>query len=123
MKDCVSLEIAKQLKEAGWKLGKSNLHWYVYTGKDAEIQPNIAKVRVRSRLWKNYPAASIGELLEALPKEVERRHLCLGSPTGTRWWAMYDGIAPLDSLYITKHPNLADVLASLWMELKKEGIV
>lgn len=138
MKDCVSLEIAKKLKEAGWPQAiyqpinrfshRNNTHFYVPFSGDAEIWPLVRREDWKEALKDNsidgfIAAPTIAELLGALPKELKAkmtRRLMLISD-GNGWEARYQGnrIASPSA----DAPNPADALAMLWMALKEKNLV
>lgn len=117
MKDCVSLEIAKQLKGAGWKQDGS----FVYRNSQFGWSELLAGTGGNEE-W--CAAPTIGELLEALPKGVDL-HKERDDETRGEYSVGLDPYEQGDFSSADWHyaANPADALALLWMELKKKGIV
>lgn len=115
MKDCVSLEVAKKLKEAGWPqvTTRKSFYWFIY--KSGEVLDYCGPTWAIEGLIAHYLAPTIGELLEVLGL-VELKALNNGS---YRVWNHkndheHEG-------HVASNP--ADALAELWMALKEKGIV
>lgn len=134
MKDCVSLEIAKKLKEAGWKqLVEDGVQfWWLVPcdGRTPHVEPFRINEAIEEPVADSIAAPTIGELLEALPVGIElykerddesRGDYCAQlDPDGPN--AVKEIMAErwADPCY---SPNPADALALLWMALKERGIL
>lgn len=124
MKDYVSLDIAKKLKEAGWKqiTTTKSFYWLVYKDGRNSLEylwPTWAVADLKEYFY----APTSGELLEALPVERENRRGLLaplilerGTVVGG-WFACYH-----DDIGVSSDEP-ADALALLLLELVKKGIV
>lgn len=120
MKDCVSLDTAKKLKEAGWsqdlKVGDwywaflpRSKRWELFVLGNDEDQPYCEYAK----------AITIGELLEALP--IELSLMKLKREFKVVW--MPRGGSDIDTIVKSSDDNPADALALLWMALKEKGLV
>lgn len=75
-KYCVSLEIAKKLKDAGWK--KETEFWWEHHFKEIDngqgVTELISKIELNSRSYVGefYPAPISGEILEELPATITK---------------------------------------------------
>lgn len=118
MKDCVSLETAKRLKEAGWPQDKlRQLYedeyrfwwWAVHDGKKFALMD-----RPRSDDDLCFAAPTIGNLLGSLPDRTELKRI---DNTGTEftWFALHDDLSEATG---ARSDSPADALAELWMKLK-----
>lgn len=127
MKDCVSLEIAKKLKEAGWAQelcahGTELFYVTTHADKDA-IWSREGIERWHGVVKEQTAAPTIGELLEALPLERRNFHNLRAPLTLERelvvggWFAGYH-----DDIGISSDTP-ADALAELWMALKEKGLI
>ncbi|MCK9433044.1 MAG: hypothetical protein M0R00_08810 [Candidatus Omnitrophica bacterium] len=144
-KYCVSLELAKQLKEAGWK--KETEFWWgklktnmcntiyayeiLHLNEDGNFVPldyiNISDNIVSKKDCKFYPAPLATEILELLPNIINpiddncRGHYLSISPSVSikGWQVCYGGYRA--KVFIDK--SLPNVLAKTWIYLKKEGLI
>lgn len=65
--------------------------------------------------------AGIGELLEALPREIyDGNPLILRPSLGGDYWLTYYGE---NDIYQQTEKNPADALASLWLALKEKNLI
>jgi len=130
MKDCVSLDIAKKLEEAGWKRDDRHWIWIVAFGKGSlqmarEWRDTLFDKRCFENLCEtanfkeHFAAPTIGELLEALPDWSTIKKMERGEPL--KQYLTYNNIE-LPGWNSTQD-NPADALALLWMKLKKKGII
>ena len=126
-KHCVSLGIARQLKEAGWEervefyyeenafqlalIPKSNArYWekdYVYPGQ-------------LNNKWNAYPAPIATELLEELPREVSIKQYPENDSVRYQVGHNADKIGLQTFKY---NNNLCDALAEMWLYLKEKGLL
>lgn len=102
-KHCVSLELAKQLKEAGWK--KETEFWWVINANGWRL----ASSRLDFVL-ENIPTPLSDEILEELPildivRKVEDSYT----------------IIHIDTDYITNDKSLPNALAKMWLYLNSEA--
>lgn len=140
MTDCVSLEIAKKLKEAGWKqeslylygdgiltLKEEPPHFKRYDGiRTPGCSCCSATEREDVREW--CAAPTIGSLLAALPKvHPSYAEFYLNLSPWCGWDADYRCFEPSGNTGEKGHTDdinhPADALAELWMALKERGIV
>lgn len=133
MKDYVSFEIAKKLKDAGWDFKEDSDHYWMYA--KSHFLPCRGKTpescKCSYELICNFESCdydggcnhdrehslattTIGELLEALPKT----RLELKTQPGENGWFAISNIGPF---FLEEAPNPADALALLWMALKEKG--
>lgn len=129
----VSLELSKQLKEAGYK--QEGLFWWVghkWTKKlggklyyeihyqdDIECQDHGQGLAV---------APTVAELGERLPQYIKNRGymLTIVKDDNNKWWIGYPnhkGIGVSDIKWKFEEVKLADALAKMWLYLKKEGLL
>lgn len=113
-KHVVSLEIAKQLKEAGWT--KETEFWWVIYDKDwflAHIDEGLTDTN------NQIPAPLATEILEELPKGKIR---ILNRYKHYEVYFEHDDKLPIDQQYIT-NMSLPEALANMWLYLKKEKLL
>lgn len=109
MTDCVSLETARELKEAGWpQLGC--YYYAVYESKKGGKVPEIVFDGPALTDFE-FAAPTIGELLEALP-------WCGLVKEGGKGYQATQGNFSISDW----SDNPADALALLWLELKKKNL-
>jgi len=125
-KHCVSLEIAKQLKESGWK--KETEFWYCEGSNYHENTKSwTAYIDIFSRkeLSKNYvdfkvlyPAPLATEILEELPREVSIKQYPENDSVRYQVGHNVDKMALQTFSYSN---NLCDALGEIWLYLRKEN--
>lgn len=128
----VSLDMAKLLKENGFRQDTS-LIW----AKPFDINNNFTgdELEVETNDWLRYQgmqhaifcaAPTTDELLEELPEEIET--IAKGSLTinklNNKYEVLYDdGLERLVCLMICTNESLSEALASMWLYLKREGLL
>lgn len=127
-KDCVSLEVAKKLKEAGWRINGFFV-WKI--GKATGVE----NLRISYEAGDNiehfdfFFAPTIGELLEALPnpRNITVANLKLYRCDDETWEAYFDDWSEGENVswknVIAKAPNAPDCLALLWLSLKEKNLI
>lgn len=124
---CVSLEIAKQLKEAGWK--KETEFWWVdltFSRGEWLLRNSFEASRFKEQT--KYPAPLATEILEELPCIIKIKQF-LGSMDGhlETYKKEYKGKIWYGVCYRSiKHCTdftLPNALAKMWIYLKKEGLL
>lgn len=117
----VSLELAKQLKEAGYP---NNTLWYwaveMYNGYETD-RWSLAPTEHLLEEHVKCPAPLTDEILAQLPHNIKivRLHDATNQAHKVGWF----------SVWLSKHPNspveknksLPDALAKMWLYLKKDG--
>lgn len=125
-KHCVSLEIAKKLKEAGWKketffilgkveYGKPKKSYFELISRDNDEQRPI--------ITEEYPAPLATEILEELPYTFEKYELLI-KPINFNQWGIYytdDDNKLKPCLYGTSELTLPNALAKMWLYLTSKG--
>ena len=140
-KHCVSLELAKEIKEAGWNK-KTEFRWYpeVLVENEVRIEDNIFEVSPlavggswyisndKREMLRLYYYAPLGtEIIEELPNIINpiddncRGHCLSISPSVSikGWQVCYEGYRA--KVFIDK--SLPNALAKTWIYLKKEGLL
>jgi len=135
---CVSLEIAQQLKEAGW--GKETEFWWTEGSKFGEHRIETKETLDKEfQLYKYsektdynylidgcrfYPAPLATEILEELPENIS-----IKNTRGGFWRLIYglplqvkEGIIEQNTK-IVDGKNFCDALAKMWLYLKKEKLL
>ena len=128
IKHCVSLELAKELKEAGWKKETEFYH-------DWKNDRIISKIKDIDIGWYKdcYSAPLATEILEELPKfidEDEEYNLHIEKVVNNDFIIRYeDGNAMTysgrngEEDYYSCGKSLSDALAKMWLYLKKENLL
>lgn len=112
----VSLEVAKKLKETGWK---NRTHFYFTDG--VLYSDHLGVVSKPDFV----PSASLvfaptpQELADELPTQFDTGLLHLTHAAPNRWHAWYGSDSHWAS-YFARGETLADALALLWIEVKSE---
>jgi hypothetical protein len=105
-KHCISLGLAKQLKEAGWK--KETEFWWCDAA-TTSIFTTPTHLHLMNCIANHYPAPLATEILEELP--IVCSIFC-------------DGIYTIDAEnYKTVDLSLPNALAKMWLYLKKENLL
>jgi hypothetical protein len=128
----VSLELAKKLKEAGYKQ-KGLWWWYEHKqrGKDDDfseclVLDNEPDYTMHPREdWNKYVAPTVAELGERLPEAVEiNNYICslMINPCKGGWAVYYSSYNGKEGYSITADTE-ADARAKMWLYLKKEGLL
>lgn len=127
----VSLETAKKLKETGF--GQKTLFCHIYSkrcGGEWEVMLSDAALHLGSAWdWDSRIAApTTDELLEALPIGSDKwtghyRHLALWPHAVNNWQCAY--VLPVGDGYFgwQESESPAEALASMWLLLKKDGLI
>lgn len=129
-KYCVSLELAKQLKESGW--AKETEFWYAIHKKIAEPYYSNCSHLVygESELypasdWNSFNAPLVTELLEELPDIISTKDNCWGleiRKIKDNFRVEYYDFRIMEySQKMIESSSLPDALAEMWIWLKKEG--
>lgn len=122
-KRCVSLELAKELKEAGWTK-PVEFYWCDVSGQWKEQKPHFqfyekSTAEARQYNSKNketqYPAPLSDEILEELPSCEIRKNK--GGVIGEMYMVKS---YPIDWITDKSLPN---ILARFWLLLKKEKLI
>lgn len=131
----VSLEIAKALKDAGFRQDTA-FHWYGGGAYRTELCYGMLKVggiamEILDKDMFNYAAPTTDELLDELPKEVNRESMCyhlriaFGNDYGNN--VFYLGYEEDEEYYLdcplTENKSLSEALAQMYLWLKKEGLI
>lgn len=128
MKDCVSLDIAKKLQEAGWKQDDGTYYHY-YLRLDGQYSTESVHHLVLNRY--TIAAPTTGELLEALPTSItifgegsDEWGLNLYPRIDKRWGCSYqrEGFE-IETRYSQDASTPADALALLWLALKEKNLL
>jgi len=115
-KHCVSLEIAKQLKEVGWK--KETEFWWVYNKlrDEHKICYGLSDCcKNHSESWEYYPAPLATEILEELPLKIK---LCRYF-SKDEYRCVDDDIHRNANTQVDSNP--CNALALMWLYLRKEN--
>lgn len=121
----VSLELAKQLKEAGYK--QEGL-WF-YNSETMKLQLGFTcHTDKQGKMKWSIVAPTVAKLGEALPKNIgEYNFLEIGKDIDKKWWCVYRDISINDrnkSIKYLKRANAeANARAKMWLYLKKEGLL
>jgi hypothetical protein len=114
-KHTTSLDISRQLKEAGWKK-ETEFWWYVSSlGGKPNLVPK-SNLSVNKKLVKLYSAPLATEILEELPMGL---HIIKGI-------SYIDGkfqVFTIDEEQSEPDESLPNALAKMWLYLKKEGLL
>jgi len=138
-KHCVSLEIAKQLKEVGWK--KETEFWWVYNKlrDEHKICYGLSDCcKNHSESWEYYHAPLATEILEELPKKDDSDNLArwrfeIELTKGGMYYCRYDSIDGReipdnskeeneDKWVLINDKSLPNALAKMWLYLRKEKL-
>jgi hypothetical protein len=112
-KHCVSLELAKQLKEAGWK--KRVKSWWIKQS-NGKYQLWVGSYIVKDK----YPAPLATEILEELPREISIKQYPESDSVRYQVGHNTDKMG----LQTFRYSNsLCDALAEMWLYLRKEKII
>lgn len=107
---CVSLEMAKKLKKAGWQ-HETYFGWYHrFKPNDGEWDCFLDDTD-RSSNPANYPAPTASEIADVLPAYTE-----MGRITDDRWFA---DVQDRSQGLLVNAPTMADALAKLWLKLQE----
>ncbi len=125
MKDVTSLEVSRRLKEAGWKQDQG-AHYADWGDGKIELNPNTNPNS--NEYCERFAASTIGELLEALPKNIEGKYLVI---TWDDYGWMMGYKYPLHELKSDFYysiqgsvgQTIQDCLAQLWIALKEKNLV
>ena len=132
-KHCVSLELAKQIQEAGFK--KETEFWWTQH-KEQEQNPNYRDCAMvcdkgtlemyPSEFWNLYPAPLATEILEELPfrlREVDDDYwLWVTKLKHGGYEVRYRNSNHSRTLKIVQDDSLPNALAKMWLYLHKEPI-
>jgi hypothetical protein len=120
-KHVVSLELAKQLKEAGWKK-ETEFCWALCADMSStnfgtgEFRITTGGLSSETKV-EHYPAPLATELLEELPD--------MSFDTGRRedkWIIFFQDNSKLNKVNVVrKDKNLCDALTKMWLYLRKEN--
>ena len=114
----VSLELSKQLKEAGYE--QSGLWWWNIWG-DNVGRPFLSHSKgglVEDMTPYLFVAPTVAELGERLPEIVNYHKSCEGTKDFMLCYIDYR-----DFLHETRDENEANARAKMWLYLKKEGLL
>jgi hypothetical protein len=126
---CVSLELAKELKEAEWK--KETELWWEVSDTDCSL---ITKLKVRFwekdyiypgqplHKWNFYSAPLATEILEELPSEYESWITIIRTKPSNGYRLLHRDIEVKIGLNLDGD-NLPNALAKMWLYLKKEKLL
>jgi hypothetical protein len=119
-----SLEVSKELKEAGWKK-ETKCSWTDAYRVDGNF--DLVNISFLKCSGKNvYPALLSDEILEELPQGVykESSYYLVIHPTLTGWTVEYRyRIFTDEVLCCLEDKSLPDALAKMWLYLKKENLL
>ena len=116
-KHCVSLEIAKQLKEAGWE--KETEFWWCDFGVDGfKLLPRRMKPQPSMDRICSMEAPLATEILEELPREVSIKQYPENDSVRYQVGHNVDKMALQTFRYSN---NLCDALGEMWLYLRKEN--
>ena len=131
-KHCVSLEIAKQLKEAGWKeptihQWSDNYYGVLTFGKPAENFKGEYRI-VDSPVMLDdteYPAPFATEILEELPFIItdseNRSYLLTIERIEGNYWIRLIAMDNAQRYFGAVDKSFTNALAKMWLYLRKEG--
>jgi hypothetical protein len=123
-KHCVSLELAKQMKEAGFN--KETEFWWVHNKiRDTwEIKYGLSEcIKEHQESWEHYPAPLATEILEELPNELGNlKELTIHKLPEEKWRVNYWDDEKLKCIQ-KFDKSLPNALAKLWLYLRKEKII
>ena len=116
-----SLELSKQLKEAGYK--QEGEFWWAETSKGNLLcSRETTDIISTDDLESTYDAPLASELMERLPKELQIKKFedfyQITFPA-----IEMNRIAPNDEDALIQDENLCNALAKMWLYLKKEGLL
>ncbi len=116
-KYCVDLEIAKELKENGFK-SKTYFRYQIDTLGEVEIETNEFAVHDHVADIFNAPASE--EIIKELPKEIDNNTFQIHFFKSKKLWSVgyFDYYEPW--IYL-EDKKLSNCLALVWLYLKKEG--
>lgn len=141
MKDCVSLDLARKLRDAGWEQVNTHHAWVWdelpqggYAGVSDKTEPPEMAWMIQSPMCPDefksesvFAAPIISELLDALPHPHDRtghKNLKLYRADDETYEAYYSDIGGETwENCIASSPNPADALASLWLALREKKII
>ncbi|MGZ3593433.1 MAG: hypothetical protein ACXWOL_16300 [Ktedonobacteraceae bacterium] len=119
----ISLELAKQLKEAGYPQVTA-FYWVITLTQDYHLSwydgelPQVLKERNDC-----YSSPSAEEILDQLPEDIKHRGILIimKSEINKTWKVSYQDVASEEEDIIGFAENfLADAAAKMWLHLKKE---
>ena len=129
-KHCVSLELAKQLKEVGWE--KETEFWWIPDIKAGDLDntvfyridvfnsDSVAKINEKNYCPISAPLAT--EILEELPNCIEYKNY-FGNLIIRRWGTKYKISYETSKNYTYEEDvSLPNALAKMWFYLKKEEL-
>ena len=115
---CVSLELARELKNAGWE--KETEFWWIHNKiRDVwEIKYGLSEcIKEHQESWEYYPTPLATEILEELPGNIKKIHCLIITKMSRQWKVGYHGkIVILDKCL----PNAS---AKCWIYLVKNSII
>jgi hypothetical protein len=119
-KHCVSLEIAKKLKESRWS--KETKFWWILNKirETWEIKYGLSEcIKEHQESWEHYSAPLSSEILEELP-DVSF-DICARKD---KWFVFFQDNTKGEKInLVRKGNNVCDVLAQIWLYLEKEGLI
>ena len=119
-----SYETSKKLAEAGFK-AETDFYWAKWNQGEPEL---LHEKEQTPNLIEQVPAYDLETILEALPNFIANKNkgencLVIDVAFGE---IHYEGDSDNDAMFITtteENESLADTVAKMWLELKKEGLV
>ena len=121
-KHVTSLEIAKQLAEAGIVI-ESEYWWVEDNPEDWTLVPK-GWTNIEMSRPKKYPAPIATELLERLPAMVNGLKFQINRLPKGEYWASYDTFSDeVIDCYLETNQSLPDALALLLIRLTKDGLI
>ena len=112
----VSLEIANQLKEAGW-VKETEFYWTYSMMDEPKIEHNPQPFRNCLESWTVLPAPLATEILEELPEKIS---LC-AFYAKSEYRAVDNDVHRNASTQVSHNP--CNALASMWLYLKKKKLI
>ncbi len=117
----VSLELSKELKEAGYK--QEGLWWWncCWSGCDKKGEPYTLLLREKANGWEDWIAApTIAELFEQLPKKIGDKTINVHKVL--EGYEVY-ATNQYGASYERFDYNLANAMAKMYLYLKKERLL
>ena len=125
-KHCVSLSLARRIKEAGWKK-ETEFCW---------IQDALGQWKLVNIHYLDSDDCSLGEfnskisaplateILEELPSEIENyAELSISKDSNNFYYVQYQGVDNETCGEFFRDKSLSNALALMWLYLRKEGLI
>ena len=120
---CVSLELAKELKENGFKQDCLFEYQMAKGGIFNVTNLMMSGQNIQGIIVDRFSAPTVSELGEELPDEINSLFLKIIKMDKERWEVYYQDYAKENIIVCGSAKSFANAMAKMWLYLKKEGLL